>query len=100
MATAPAGAAPGKIVFGQFCLDRGQGRLLARAVGEGGEAGRAAEPVPLTPKAFDLLAYLAERSGQLVTKNELLESLWGDAIVGDASIKVAVREIRKALADD
>src|SRR5687767_13516785 len=74
------------ILFGPFCLDRAGARLLRE--------GRA---VPLTPKAFDLLQLLASKPGRLVTKEELLKTIWPDAFVSDASIKVCVREVRKAL---
>jgi len=58
------------------------------------------ERVALTPKAYGLLLYLAERPGRLVTKDELLDRLWGDAIVTDGVLKVCVRELRIALRDD
>jgi DNA-binding winged helix-turn-helix (wHTH) protein len=54
----------------------------------------------LTPKAYAVLAYLVERSGRLVTKRELLSALWPGVIVGDAVLKVSVREIRKVLGDE
>src|SRR5688500_4740613 len=76
------------ILFGPFCLDRGGARLL--------RDGRA---VALTPKAFDLLNLLASKPGRLVTKEELLAAIWPDAFVSDASIKVCVSEVRKALDD-
>src|SRR4051812_48607560 len=77
------------IVFGPFHLDRANARLL-----------RGGAPVPVTPKAFDVLHYLASRPEKLVTKNELLGAVWPDVVVSDSSIKVCVREIRNALADD
>jgi DNA-binding winged helix-turn-helix (wHTH) protein/tetratricopeptide (TPR) repeat protein len=80
---------PGQeILFGPYRLDRDNARLLC---------GRA--PVPLTPKAFDVLHYLASRPDRLVTKEELLSAVWPDVVVSDASVKVCVREIRKALDD-
>src|SRR5438034_1579689 len=60
---------------------------------------RGTKAVRLTPKAFAVLQCLAERHGQLVTKDFLLESLWPETVVGDAVLKVCVREIRKALGD-
>ena len=57
-------------------------------------------PDALTPKAVEVLHYLASRPDQLVTKDELLSAVWPDVIVSDASIKVCVREIRGALEDD
>jgi len=60
---------------------------------------RGTKAVRLTPKAFAVLQCLAERHGQLVTKDVLLESVWPATAVGDAVLKVCVREIRKALGD-
>jgi len=55
--------------------------------------------VRLTPKAFAVLHCLAERHGELVTKDVLLERVWPATVVGDAVLKVCVRELRKALGD-
>ena len=51
---------------------------------------------------MELLILLAERQGQLVTRSEILERLWGtDVFVdGDAAINTAVRKVRRALGDD
>jgi DNA-binding winged helix-turn-helix (wHTH) protein len=51
---------------------------------------------------MELLTFLAERRGQLVTRAEILERLWGkDVFVdADAAINTAVRKVRRALADD
>ena len=56
--------------------------------------------VPLTPKAYSVLLYLVQHAGQLVTKQELLDAGWPDVFVGDAALKVWIREIRKALEDE
>ncbi len=61
---------------------------------------RGEEEVPLRPKAFRVLHYLLERPGRLVTKDELLNAVWGDAAVTDAVLKVCIGEIREALGDD
>lgn len=76
------------LAFGPFRLDLDAGRLW-----------RGEHPVPLAPRPFALLRYLAERPGRLVTKDELLDAVWPGVFVGDAVLKVAVREIRKALDD-
>jgi len=78
-----------QICFGPFVLDPLNARLL-----------RAGSPVALTPKAFDVLHYLAARAERLVTKEELLRAVWNDVVVSEASIKVCIREIRRALGDD
>ena len=75
--------------FGGFTLDPSAG-LLRR-----GDAN-----VPLAPKAFSVLEHLLRHSGQLVTKDELLEVAWSDVHVGDGALKVCIREIRRALDDD
>ena len=83
-----AGARP-VVTFGRFVLDPANATLR-----------RGATPVPLTPKAFDVLAYLVARAGRLVTKDEFLDRVWPGVFVGDAVLKVCIREIRQALGDD
>ena len=56
--------------------------------------------MPLTPKAYGVLLHLALHAGRLVTKQELFDAAWADVFVGDAALKVCIREIRKALEDD
>ena len=56
--------------------------------------------VPLTPKGFALLGYLAHSAGKLMSKQELLEAVWPGVFVGDAVLKSTMREVRKALGDD
>jgi non-specific serine/threonine protein kinase len=76
------------IRFGPFRLDRGAGCVW-----------RHDERVPLPPKPFALLQYLAERPGRLITKDELLKAIWPGTFVIDAALKVAIRDIRRALDD-
>lgn len=86
----PGGApAPETLKFGPFRLD-----LLDERLWRDGEA------VPLPPKTFALLVYLAERAGRLATKEELLDSIWSDVHVSDAALKVMIGELRRALGDD
>ena len=80
--------APGQIRFPPFRLDAGNACLWRRT-----------KAVRLTPKAFAVLRCLVERHGQLVSKQALLDSVWAGTAVGDAVLKVCVREIRKALGD-
>jgi pimeloyl-ACP methyl ester carboxylesterase len=81
--------APLVYVFGDFRLDVRNATLERGGV-----------PVPLTPKAFSVLLHLVTHAGQLVTKEEFLDVLWPGVFVGDAALKVCVREIRKTLDDD
>jgi len=61
---------------------------------------RGSEEIKIRPKAFAVLNYLLNRSGQLVTKEELLNAVWPETFVGDAVLKVTVRQLREALDDD
>jgi DNA-binding winged helix-turn-helix (wHTH) protein/tetratricopeptide (TPR) repeat protein len=61
---------------------------------------RGKRPVALKPKTFAVLRHLIERPQRLVTKEELLDALWGDVQVGEAVLKTHLREIRQALGDD
>jgi DNA-binding winged helix-turn-helix (wHTH) protein len=54
-------------------------------------------PVPLTPKAFDVLVALVEQSGHLVEKVELLRRVWCDSFVEEANIARIVHTLRKKL---
>jgi DNA-binding winged helix-turn-helix (wHTH) protein len=54
----------------------------------------------LTPKAFAMLRYLVERSGRLVTQDEMLEALWPETFVQPEVLKSHIRDIRNALRDD
>src|SRR5258707_1208327 len=55
--------------------------------------------VALTPKAFDMLRYLVEHPGRLVTQDEILEALWPETYVNPEIIKKYILEIRKGLGD-
>jgi len=75
--------------FGQFVLDPGR-RTLSRAD----------SPVSLTPKAFDVLLFLAQNPNRLVTKEELLQAVWGDTFVEEGNLTQYISHLRKALGDN
>jgi len=54
----------------------------------------------LRPKVMELLAAFARHPGQVLSKQQLLDLVWSDVTVGDASLTVAVGELRDALGDD
>ena len=74
--------------FGQFVLDPRR-RTLSR-----GDS-----PVFLTPKAFDVLLFLAQNPNRLVTKEELLQAVWGDTFVEEGNLTQYISHLRKALED-
>ena len=58
-----------------------------------------AAPLDLTPRAFAVLRRLVEHAGKLVTKTELLSTVWHDAVVSDAALASCIRDLRRALGD-
>ncbi len=60
---------------------------------------RAGESVRMEPKAIELLVFLAQRGGDVVSREELLTALWPGLIVGDNALTQAVTKLRKALGD-
>ena len=56
--------------------------------------------VALKPKAFAVLQHLLTHAGQLVTKTELLDTIWADSVVTDGVLKFCIKELRRALGDD
>ena len=61
---------------------------------------RDGEPIPVGPRAFDLLCALAERRGGLVSKAELLDAVWPDVDVEEANLHVQASKLRRALGAD
>lgn len=75
--------------FGEFTLDLRAGFLRHRG-----------DEVTLRPKTFEVLKFLVERHGQVVSKSALIDGVWPDAAITDNSLAQCVSEIRRALADD
>jgi len=78
-----------RLRFDRFELDEAEARLT-----------RAGEPVAIAPKPFAVLCALARSPGRLVTKNALLDRVWGHRYVTESSLKSAISELRAALDDD
>jgi pimeloyl-ACP methyl ester carboxylesterase/DNA-binding winged helix-turn-helix (wHTH) protein len=72
--------------FGPFCLDVRERRLS-----------RGDEVIPLRLKVFDTLVVLVENAGRLVTKQELLDTIWPETTVEENSLNHNVSVLRKAL---
>jgi adenylate cyclase len=54
----------------------------------------------LRPRAFEVLRYLVENAGRLVTKEEFIKAIWPDVTVTDESLTHCVSEARNAIGDD
>ena len=78
-----------RLRFDSFDLDEADARLK-----------RDGKPVALPPKAFGVLCALARQPGVLVTKNALLDAVWGHQHVSESVLKTTISQVRAALADD
>ena len=74
--------------FGPFRLDPAEHRLL-----------RDNAPVPLAPKAFELLVALISNHGHLVTRESLMHAVWPDSFVEETNLTVNISLLRKILGD-
>jgi two-component system response regulator RegX3 len=61
---------------------------------------KAGEPVKLKPLELKMLLYLYDNRGIEITKDELLEKVWGDTFIGEGTLSVHVRHLREKLEDD
>jgi DNA-binding winged helix-turn-helix (wHTH) protein len=77
------------ITFGRFRLD-----LTNECLWQGARA------ISLRPKAFAVLRLLLEHPGQLVNKQQVLDTVWPGTFVGDAVLKDNIRQLREALNDN
>ena len=75
--------------FGKFLLDEDERVLLLDG-----------RPVTLTPKAFDILVVLVRNSGHLITKDELLNQVWPDAVVAEVNLSVNISALRKIFGEN
>lgn len=76
--------------FEGFSLDLRRGCLL----------GRDGQELKLRPKSFEVLTYLVENSARLISKEELIGSVWSGTAVTDDSLVQCLIEVRRALGDD
>ena len=77
------------ILFPPFRLDVGNEQLW-----------RDDELVPVRPKPFAVLAYLAMHPARLVTAVELRNAVWPNTYVGEGLLRGYIREVRTVLGDD
>ena len=74
--------------FGDFILDVDRASLY-----------RNSEEISLRPRAFDVLCYLVDRQGRIVSRDELHDAIWGATVVTDDAVTQCLIDIRKALGD-
>jgi TolB-like protein/Tfp pilus assembly protein PilF len=64
------------------------------------ELRRGSEPIAVEPQVFDLLVYLVENRDRVVSKDDLLASIWGGRIVSDSTLTSRINAARKAVGDN
>jgi DNA-binding winged helix-turn-helix (wHTH) protein len=77
-----------RYVFGNYTLDTQRYELY-----------HAGTRLHLRPKVFQVLAYLLHHRDRVVRKAELLDHLWPNQFIGDATLNSCIKEVRKALGD-
>ncbi|HJR20025.1 MAG TPA: transcriptional regulator, partial [Dongiaceae bacterium] len=96
---------PGAIRCGQPSL-QGEGMPSRLRFGdveidlEAFELRRGGALVAIEPQVFELVSYLARNAGRLVTKDELIDSVWKGRIVSDAAVASRIKSARRAIGDD
>jgi DNA-binding response OmpR family regulator len=88
-ATAPPPASKGRRTHGAIAIDAGRRELTVDG-----------EPIQLAPKEFDLFWELLDHSGLVLTRDQLLERVWGYTFAGDTrTVDVHVRQLRRKIGD-
>jgi Tol biopolymer transport system component/DNA-binding winged helix-turn-helix (wHTH) protein len=75
--------------FGPFCLDPEERVLL-----------KDGKHVQLTPKVFDTLLFLVQNQGRILSKDEMLNTIWQDSFVEESNLTFNIRKLRQALGDE
>ena len=87
--SAPAGLVKEVFTFGEVAVD-----FKSR------EVRKAGRPVDLTALEFDILRLLIERRGEVVSRDEILDTVWDDAIVSPRSVDPHIVHLRRKIEDD
>lgn len=78
-----------KFIFGQFTLDTDIATLMQDG-----------EEVSIEPQAFDLLVFLISNRERVVSKEDIINTVWGGRFTSDAALSTCMKSLRKALQDD
>jgi TolB-like protein/Tfp pilus assembly protein PilF len=77
-----------QFIFAGHTLDTGRRELR-----------RGAAPIAVEPQVFDLLVYLVQNRDRVVSKDDLIASVWGGRIVADSTLASRIKSARKAVGD-
>jgi DNA-binding winged helix-turn-helix (wHTH) protein len=64
------------------------------------ELRHAGAPVAVEPQVLSVLVYLVEHRDRVVSKNELLDNVWGDRFVSESTLTTRMKAARRAVGDD
>jgi TolB-like protein len=64
------------------------------------ELRRRGDLITLEPRAFDLLAFLVQNRDRVVSKDDLLQAVWGGRIVSESALTTRINAVRRAIGDD
>jgi TolB-like protein/tetratricopeptide (TPR) repeat protein len=78
-----------QLVFADYSLDTDRRELRCRS-----------ELIAVEPQVYDLLVYLVQNRDRVVSKDDLIASVWGGRVVSDANLTSRIYAARKALGDD
>src|SRR5260370_29768639 len=77
-----------QLAFGEYVLDGGRRELR-----------RGSEQIALEPQVFDVLLYLAQNRNRVVSKDDLIASIWQGRIVSDSTLTSRINAARRAVGD-
>jgi TolB-like protein/tetratricopeptide (TPR) repeat protein len=63
------------------------------------ELRRGARPLPLEPQVFDLLAYLLQNRDRVVSRDDLMASIWKGRVVSESALSTRINAVRQAIGD-
>ena len=63
------------------------------------ELSREDMPISLEPQVFDILVYLVVNRDRVVSKDDLIEAVWGGRIVSDSAVTTRINAVRRAVGD-
>ncbi len=75
--------------FAGFCIDFSAEKLM-----------KGPEEIKLKAMEYRLLAYLIQNKNRTISKEELFQNVWGDAITGDGTLNVHIRRLREKIEED
>jgi len=63
------------------------------------ELRRGSEPIAVEPQVFDLLIYLVQNCDRVVSKDDLIDSVWSGRVVSDSALTSRINAARRAIGD-